>query len=118
MVENDDYNTTTNPIESINSQLKRACHQGHISWRKSLKIIHDFKAKYLTQSEHHLVNNNLNRRKSTTIIRQNEMKDIITRFSNLFPDQQALQAVDISFRIGSISTVKNFTTTDSDDQSE
>jgi len=46
------------------------------------------------------------------------MKDIITRFSNLFPDQQALQAVDISFRIGSISTVKNFTTTDSDDQSE
>ena len=48
------------------------------------------------------------------------MKDIVTRFSNLFPDQQALQTISIAYRIGSISTVKNFTNTDSDsdDQSE
>ena len=30
--------------------------------------------------------------------------DIITSFSNLFPDEQALQVVDISYRILSIST--------------
>ena len=120
MTEHDDFNTTTNPIESINSQLKRACHQGHISWRKSLKIINDFKSKYLTLSEHLLVNNNMNRRKSTTVNRQNELKDIVTRFSNLFPDQQALQAVDIAFTIGSFSTVTDFSNfhQQSDEQSE
>ena len=32
MVDFDDFSTTTNPIESINSQLKRACTRGHISF--------------------------------------------------------------------------------------
>ena len=113
MTENDDYNTTTNPIESINSQLKRACHRGLISWRKSLQIINEFKLKYLTLSEHHFVNNNLNRRKSTTVNCQNELKDIVTRFSNFFPGQEAEQ---VAFRIGSFSTVKDFS--NFDDQSD
>ena len=66
IIENDDYGTTTNPIESINANLKNACSGGHLPFDRALQIIKEFKTDYITKHEHHVMNNNLNRRKSKT----------------------------------------------------
>ena len=50
-----------------------------------------------------MVNNNLNRRKSQTVQRENKLRDIIDHFYDLFHDEQVTAAVSTAYNIGMIN---------------
>ena len=63
ITETGNFSTSTNALESINRQLKKAAGSGFLSFSKSCKVLRDFKGNYLLLHEDRVRNDNLNRKK-------------------------------------------------------
>ena len=62
-----------------------------------------------------MVNNNLNRRKSATVRRENELRTIIDHFCDLFREEKISSAVQTAYNIGMITKVKIVVPQDNDE---
>ena len=102
ITETGNFSTSTNALESINRQLKRASGSGFLSFSKSCRVLRDFKTNYLLLHEDRVSNDNLNRRKKSTLIREQQLETILEDFSSLNPEQQLNSVIKFSYKIGTI----------------
>ena len=99
--------TTTNAIERINLNLKKMAGQGYLPQEKAFMKIRDLKHHYIKQHEDRAVNNNLNRRKSCVIDREEKLHAILTNYYDLSTAQQMETVIDTAFEIGSLRKVSH-----------
>ena len=97
--------TSTNCLESLNRRLKERTGQGFLSFNKVCSVIKDFKVHYIQLHEEQIVNDRMNKRKKTTLARENQLSKNLNSFYDLPYDLQQNLTVKTAFEIGNISTV-------------
>ena len=60
----------------------------------------------MAKHEEAMVNNNMNRRKSQVIERENALGDILDTFHNLTPQEQKESVIETAFEIGNLGKMK------------
>ena len=97
--------SSTNCLESLNRRLKEKSGQGFLSFNKACSVIKEFKVHYIQAHEENIVNDRLNKRKKTTIDRENHLSKILNTFYDLDYDTQKESTVTTAFEIGNISSL-------------
>ena len=92
------------PISTLKILDQEYCHFeiGFLSFSKSCRVLRDFKTNYLLLHEDRVSNDNLNRRKKSTLIREQQLETILEDFSSLNPEQQLNSVIKFSYKIGTI----------------
>jgi hypothetical protein len=80
--------TSTNCLESLNRRLKERTGQGFLSFNKVCSVIKDFKVHYIQLHEEKIVNDRMNKRKKTTLARENQLSKTLNSFYDLPYDLQ------------------------------
>ena len=80
--------TSTNCLESLNRRLKERTGQGFLSFNKVCSVIKDFKVHYIQLHEEQIVNDRMNKRKKTTLARENQLSKNLNSFYDLPYDLQ------------------------------
>ena len=75
---------------------------GYMPLSRICSILKQFKHKYLEEHEEHVYNNNLNRRRSTTVQRENILSNLMDAFNNKPYFEQLESVVETAFKIGNI----------------
>ena len=97
--------SSTNCLESLNRRLKEKSGQGFLSFNKACSVIKEFKVHYIQAHEKNIVNDRFNKRKKTTIDRENHLSKILNTFYDLDYDTQKESTVTTAFEIGNISSL-------------
>ena len=84
--------TSTNCLKRINLALKDTAAGGHMPLSRICRVLKKFKHSYLLDHEERVHNNNLHKRRSTTIQREDMLCDILEKFHNL-PYFEQLESV-------------------------
>ena len=74
--------------------------------KSAFRVIRDFHEDFLEKHEEALVNNNMNRRRSKVIERENALGEILDRFNDLTTDEQIESVIETAFEIGSLGKMK------------
>ena len=96
------FSCSTNALESINRRLKTVSGSGHLTYSKSFRVIRDFKINYLLLHEDRVRNDNLNRKKKSTLSREAKLENILEDYSLLSFDEQIINFVSTAFKIGTM----------------
>ena len=96
------FSCSTNALESINRRLKTVSGSGHLTYSKSFRVIRDFKINYLLLHEDRVRNNNLNRKKKSTLSREAKLENILEDYSLLSFDEQIINFVSTASQIGTM----------------
>ena len=120
IVKNKTFNTSTNAIETINLKLKKKSGSGPLPFKRSLRVLKEFKMDNLLLLENAVTNNNYNRRRSTTVSREENISQLLQDYSEKSLKDQLDSVVQLSFEIGSLDKtdltleITSFSDTESD----
>ena len=111
-----EFNISTNPAESINKQLKLHCTTGTITFHKACDILKQFKTHYIQEHESRVRQNSLNRRRSVTVRRENDIENIISEHDYYVDNSANFTSlleppidtiISFSYRLGNIGKTSN-----------
>ena len=100
---NSNYVTSTNCLERINRSLKDAAAGGHLPLSRVCRVLVSWKHNYLKEYEERVKNDNMHRRKSTTIARETALNEILDNYYKMTYPTQIEELVSTCLKIGSIN---------------
>ena len=102
IVFNGNFVTSTNCLERINLALKDTAAGGNMPLSRICRVLKTFKHKYLGEHEDRVHNNNLHKRRSTTVQRENILGGLLDKFNDLPYHEQLESVVKTAIEIGNI----------------
>ena len=105
ITKNNEFNTSTNSIENINLQLKKKSGSGPLPFGRALRVVKEFKCDFLVKLEEAVTNDNLNRRRSSTVTREQKIKMMLDEYAKKYLNGQLESAVELAFQIGSLEKI-------------
>ena len=97
---------STNCLESINRQLKAASGSGPLPTKSAFRVIRQFKTEFNQKHEEAMVNNNMNRRRSAVVMRENALGEILDQYNFLSTEEQLESVIETAYEIGSLGKMK------------
>ena len=94
------FNTSTNPAEVVNRELKKFCPTGHISLHTACRKLASFKHWYVSQHESKVKGDRMNLRDKRTLERERKIKDIMIAFDAQTEEQRVFNLPEFCVRFG------------------
>ena len=101
------FNISSNPAESMNKKLKLSCTKSTITFHRTCRILSEFKTVFLADFETHVQGDKLYRRKSSTVLRESMLLDIVHEYEHLVDTNLLLEPdfdsiITFCLRLGSV----------------
>ena len=94
--------TSTNCLESLNRVLKELSGTGFLRFSKICKVLKTFKENALKNHANYTLNDNVRKRKSIVLDREEKLQEILYEFHELDYDIQLESVIDYAYTIGNI----------------
>ena len=86
-------------------KLKKKSGAGPLPFGRSLRVVKEFKCDFLLQLENAISNGNMNRRRSTTVNREQIIQQLLDEYNQKSLKDQLDSCVQLAFEIGSTGKV-------------
>ena len=97
--------TSTNCLESLNRVLKNLSGTGFLPFARICKVIKKFKENALKNHANYTLNDNIRKRKSIVLQREEKLHEILNDFHNLEYEVQINSVIDFAFKIGNMKNI-------------
>ena len=97
------HQSSTNSIESINKKLKKRAGTGWITFNAAMTALFDFKKKYRTEYTQQVLGNDLNKRRKSTVEKEQIIAIGLGRYNLKSEVQQLEEVIQLCQKIGELN---------------